>query len=193
MNTTTGIDTSENYADYGRQAYAPGFVVENEAGEVIDTDRRHTEQVTTTIPAHALRPGMVASLPHYNHGEPTEIATAEPFGPHLTRITFVDYEHTNTAYTMDRNRGVDVMAYALEMWQGNPDGTPGDTFVMRFPTTTRRHDALRTLATYVLATHDYGTHYTRIPRKHIRVNSVQGIAWDTRNVSNVAYFDNTGK
>jgi hypothetical protein len=149
-----------------------------------------TQTTTQTIAAHNLRPGMVASLPHYNHGEPTEIATAEAYGEHLTRLTFVDYDHTNTAYTMDRDQGVTIEAVRLEMWTVNSDGTPGDTYTMAFPTHMRRHDMLRILASYTLATHDFGRYYIRPSRNTIRINQSQGVAWLTDDVSRVAYFQN---
>jgi hypothetical protein len=136
---------------------------------------------TATIPAHALKAGMVASLPHYNHGEPTEIATVEAFGPHLTRLTFVDYAETNTAYTMDRNQGVTVQAVTIEMWFTSIGGEPGDAYTMRFPVGgKRRHDMLRRLAGLILD----------VPQRFIRINSTQGVAWNTLNPAHVAYFNN---
>lgn len=148
------------------------------------------DEITTTIPARELRAGMFVSTPHYNRGALTEIASVEPMGDALIRITFVDYERTNTTYCVGIDHGIDVQAVSLEMWTVNPDGTPGDTYAMRFPVGKRRHDMLRTLASYALATHDVGRYYTRVPRRYIRVNSTQGVAWDTRNVSRVAYFNN---
>lgn len=69
----------------------------------------------------------------------------------------------------------------------NPD--TGETFARRYPTTTRRYDMLRNLATFALARYDHGSGtWLRIPRKFVRVNSAQGTAWDVRNVASVAYF-----
>lgn len=152
------------------------------------------DTTTTTIPARNLRAGMIANQGLYGKGEPTVIREVEPWtgelGGDYVTITFDDVEHTNTTYTVPAHHGFDVRAVVVEMWTVNDDGTPGDTYTLRYPLGMRRHDMLRNLATYALATHDVGSHYTRVPRKHIRVNSTQGIAWDTRNPSNVAYFAN---
>jgi hypothetical protein len=89
--------------------------------------------------------------------------------------------------------------FKLEMWTVNWDGTPGDTVTRWYSSTTRngtnkrRHDALRDLASFALATNrNYkdGT-LIRPRRSDIRINSVQGVAWLHSNPARVAYFDNT--
>lgn len=69
----------------------------------------------------------------------------------------------------------------------------GETFARRYPATRRRHDMLRNLATFALAQYNHTTGtWVRLPRNLVRVNSVQGVAWDVRDVANVAYFTPKG-
>lgn len=140
-----------------------------------------TTGITTTIPARNLKVGMVVALPHYNHGVLTEIAEIVPMGDTLVRLVFVDSEETGTTYCLPLTQGVSVEAVELEMWFTYPNGEPGDAYTMRFPIgARRRHDMLRRLAGLVLD----------VPQRYIRINSTQGVAWDTRNPSRVAYFNN---
>ena len=95
--------------------------------------------------------------------------------------------------------------FTLEMWTPATPGPGMETFTMKFPSVTRngkdtrRHDALRTLATYVLATADaptyqdgtYGIAMVRPRVRDIRVNSMQGIAWVNGHPERVAYFRST--
>ena len=79
--------------------------------------------------------------------------------------------------------------FTVEMWTTDLyDGSIREIHTRSYPTTTRKHDAIRNLATYALATPEAGPYHVRVPRKYIRVNSAQGVAWDTRNVASAAYF-----
>jgi hypothetical protein len=86
--------------------------------------------------------------------------------------------------------------FTLEMWTVNLDGTPGDTVTRRYPSVTRngrntrRHDALRDLASFALAVPDRTGTFIRPRRSDIRVNSAQGVAWLASNPARVAYFQN---
>ena len=85
--------------------------------------------------------------------------------------------------------GTEEPTFTVEMWTTDLyDGTTREIFARSYPVTTRKYDAIRNLATYALATPEVGPYHVRVPRKHIRVNSAQGVAWDTRNVASAAYF-----
>jgi hypothetical protein len=85
--------------------------------------------------------------------------------------------------------GTDEPTFTVEMWTTDPyDGSISEIHARSYPTSTRKHDAIRNLATYALATPEAGPYHVRVPRKYIRVNSAQGVAWDTRNVASAAYF-----
>jgi hypothetical protein len=90
--------------------------------------------------------------------------------------------------------------FKLEMWTVNWDGTPGETITRWYPSTTRngtnrrRHDALRHLASFALATNRDRTGTLIRPRRSdIRVNAMQGVAWLDSNPARVAYFDTTDR
>jgi hypothetical protein len=85
--------------------------------------------------------------------------------------------------------GTEEPTFTVEMWTTDLyDGSTREIYARSYPTTTRKHDAIRNLATYALATPEVGPYHVRVPRKHIRVNSAHGVAWDTRNDATTAYF-----
>jgi hypothetical protein len=86
--------------------------------------------------------------------------------------------------------------FKLEMWTVNWDGTHETvtrsySSTTRNGTNTRRHDALRNLASFALATNrDLDGTLIRPRRSDIRINAAQGVAWLHGNPARVAYFDN---
>jgi hypothetical protein len=90
---------------------------------------------------------------------------------------------------MNTNDTATATTFTVEMWTTDLyDGSISEIYSRSYPVTTRKYDAIRNLATYALATPEVGPYHVRVPRKHIRVNSTQGVAWDTRNVASAAYF-----
>jgi hypothetical protein len=100
----------------------------------------------------------------------------------------VTFEHVDDILPGE-DAGTEEPTFTVEMWTTDLyDGSISEIYSRSYPVTTRKHDAIRNLATFALATPEVGPYHVRVPRRFIRVNSAQGVAWDTRNVASAAYF-----